>query len=261
MTLCAPTDFTPDDYKKGNFLQELTARKLISEITFKPTDRVLDIGCGDGKITFEISKLAKEGLVIGTDLNSEMIHSATKDYTSQTNNLGFMTMDGQKLIFQKQFDIIVSFNAIHWMPNQLEVLKGIWNALNPDGCCYLDVIIGGTCFDAFNSLQKHPKWKQYLSQEPIPLPIKSEYPSLLSRAGFQATITEQVVPVQFPSIEMFKQFIQGLPVPTSIPTNLKEEYTTDFLQAAVSLGGGLICNILRLVVQGRRRPEKLVAHL
>lgn len=44
----------------------------------KPTDRVLDVGCGDGKFTENF--LPAVEYVLGIDSSTSMIESATKEY-------------------------------------------------------------------------------------------------------------------------------------------------------------------------------------
>lgn len=39
-------------------------------------EKILDIGCGDGKITAELSHLVMDGNVLGVDLSSEMLRLA-----------------------------------------------------------------------------------------------------------------------------------------------------------------------------------------
>ena len=46
----------------------------------KPTDRILDVGCGDGKFTAEFSD--KVSFVLGIDASPSMVESARQDYGS-----------------------------------------------------------------------------------------------------------------------------------------------------------------------------------
>lgn len=55
------------------------ADKLLDTINFQPTDRVLDIGCGDGKFTARFSHAVS--YVLGVDSSPAMIEAAkTQDY-------------------------------------------------------------------------------------------------------------------------------------------------------------------------------------
>jgi trans-aconitate 2-methyltransferase len=49
------------------------AEEALSRIRIKGNERVLDIGCGDGKITAHIASLLPQGSVVGIDNSIEMI--------------------------------------------------------------------------------------------------------------------------------------------------------------------------------------------
>ena len=46
-------------------------------------------------------------------------------------NLRFEVADGRCLPFQNEFDLVVSFNALHWIPDQDAALSSIHSALFP----------------------------------------------------------------------------------------------------------------------------------
>ena len=55
------------EYEKHSQGQQKWARELIQKISLKGTEKILDLGCGDGKVTAEISKIVSEGSIIGVD--------------------------------------------------------------------------------------------------------------------------------------------------------------------------------------------------
>ena len=48
------------EYEKHSQGQQKWARELIEKISLKGTENVLDLGCGDGKVTADISKRSEE---------------------------------------------------------------------------------------------------------------------------------------------------------------------------------------------------------
>lgn len=56
------------------------AGKLLQYLDPKPTEKVLDIGCGDGKFTENF--ISDIDSVLGIDSSQSMIDSANKDYGS-----------------------------------------------------------------------------------------------------------------------------------------------------------------------------------
>jgi len=120
------------DYAGNSSSQLKWAQDLITKISFQKTDTLLDIGCGDGKITALLAKKLPHGSVIGVDASSEMIKAASSAYP-----LTFKQMDARDLKFENDFDIVFSNSTLHWIEDHHAVLKGIHKALKPNGKVYL----------------------------------------------------------------------------------------------------------------------------
>src|SRR4030095_15665404 len=103
------------------------------------SERILDVGCGEGKITAEIASRVPRGLVVGVDPSHDMIGFAQKHFTlaistgASLGNLRFEVADARRLSFKDEFDLAVSFNALHWIPEQDAALRAIRSALIPGG--------------------------------------------------------------------------------------------------------------------------------
>lgn len=54
--------------------------KLVQYLDARPTDKILDIGCGDGGFTNNF--IAKAGFVLGVDASPRMIEAAVEVYGS-----------------------------------------------------------------------------------------------------------------------------------------------------------------------------------
>jgi SAM-dependent methyltransferase len=75
--------WNPEVYEKSSSTQKKWAEEVISKIQIKGNERVLDIGCGDGKITAYIASLVPEGSVVGIDNSAEMISFAQSKFPNQ----------------------------------------------------------------------------------------------------------------------------------------------------------------------------------
>lgn len=71
---------------------------------------ILDIGCGDGKITAYLSKNTT-GIVLGIDKSESMIEYAKENHIH--SNLDFSVDDAENIKCDNKFDIVVSFNTLH----------------------------------------------------------------------------------------------------------------------------------------------------
>jgi SAM-dependent methyltransferase len=66
------------DYARHSAGQQKWALDLLDEIDLAADDVVLDLGCGDGKVTAEIARRLPLGRVLGVDLSADMIRHATE---------------------------------------------------------------------------------------------------------------------------------------------------------------------------------------
>ena len=122
------------DYAKNSQNQYQWAKELLPKLKLKGNEALLDIGCGDGKITAELAKCLPNGRAVGIDSSAQMINLAQKTFpNSDYPNLSFQVMDARKLLFQSEFDIIFSNAALHWIVDQKTVLQGVQRSLKTGG--------------------------------------------------------------------------------------------------------------------------------
>jgi len=124
----------PEDYHKSSSEQQKWARELIAKLDLVGNERVLDIGCGDGKVTAEIARQLPSGWVLGLDSSEKMIRFAQKSFPPEDiPNLAFRLGDAARLDFQSEFEVVVSFACLHWVIDHLPVARGIERSLKPSG--------------------------------------------------------------------------------------------------------------------------------
>ena len=65
--------------------------------------------------------------VVGVDLGPEFVAAARE------KGVNAQCMDGQKLLFNREFDAVFSNAALHWMTDPEAVIGGVHRALKPSG--------------------------------------------------------------------------------------------------------------------------------
>jgi trans-aconitate 2-methyltransferase len=109
-------------------------KDLISQLQLRGDEKVLDVGCGDGRITAEISQYLPQGYVLGIDCFPEIIEFAKSKFDMENYpNLDFQLGDARNLEFENSFDVIVSFAALHYIHDHIPVLTRFKEALKPSG--------------------------------------------------------------------------------------------------------------------------------
>jgi len=102
-------------------------RDLLTMLTPKPGERILDVGCGTGQLTADIAKAGAD--VIGLDVSPQMIKAARQNYP----DLRFEVADIAATSYDSKFDAVFSNAALHWVKNQEGAIKAIARALKPGG--------------------------------------------------------------------------------------------------------------------------------
>lgn len=82
---------------------------------------VLDVGCGNGSLTFDLSKKAKK--VVGIDLNQKYLEKA-KD-KNKAENIDYILGDAINYDFKEKFDAVVLSNVLEHIANRIDFLQKI----------------------------------------------------------------------------------------------------------------------------------------
>lgn len=117
-----------------------SARQVIAALDLQPTDRVLELGCGVGRIGREIAPHV--ALWHGTDISANMIEVA-RDRLSDHNNVGFTELNQSSLrpladaSFDKAYCVAV---FIHMDKEDFFLyLEELARVVKPGGLIYFDV--------------------------------------------------------------------------------------------------------------------------
>ncbi len=119
-------------------LQRNTASNSIAAVTVRGNERVLDVGCGDGYVTRLIGDRLPNGSVLGIDPSPRMIAAA-----QPSDNVRFEIGDVITMTFDSEFDLAVSFNALHWVHDQPTAYANIAAALHAGGRVVAQFVCAG----------------------------------------------------------------------------------------------------------------------
>jgi trans-aconitate methyltransferase len=179
------------EYSRHSTLQATLAEEQLGRLTLEGAERVLDIGCGDGKITAEIAARLPRGSVVGIDPSQNMIAFAVRHFGAPTRpNLRFEVADVRRLPYQEELDRVISFNALHWVPEQEAALRSIRTALVPAGQALLRFVPEGPrkCLeDVIEEVRHFVWWAGHFRsfQRPYGHFTPEEYQGLASQNGLR----------------------------------------------------------------------------
>jgi trans-aconitate 2-methyltransferase len=184
------TEWKASEYARISELQHAMAEEVLGLLDLKGNERVLDIGCGNGKNTSEIAARVPRGSVVGVDFSANMVAFAASQYGASHPNLKFQAADARHLPFGSEFDLVVSFNALHWVPEQELALRSIHAALKPEGRAQLRMVFRGerkSLEDVLQETCQSPRWQQYFtsSRDPYLHLSPEEYAALAQQNGLE----------------------------------------------------------------------------
>ena len=108
-------------------------QELLHKSGLTPSMKVLDLGCGNGIVSNQLSKLLKDGEVVGMDRSDELFNLASRKYLD-VPNLSFVKGDVYALPFQNEsFDFVYARFLFQHLVDPLKALLEIKRVLKPEG--------------------------------------------------------------------------------------------------------------------------------
>jgi len=221
------------DYAANSAVQLHWAREIIARLHLRGDEHILDIGCGDGKITAELARAVPQGLVVGTDASAEMIRFARKTFpAAQFPHLKFQIADARKILFTARFDLVFSNAALHWVDDHEAILHGAAAVLKPGGRLAVSCGGKGNAHDVFLALRpemRRKRWCLFFRKMPLPyfFYAPGDYEKWLPTAGFKIQHL-QLSPkdAHYAGAEGFATWLRTtwLPFIQRVPENLREEF-------------------------------------
>ncbi len=167
-------------------------RRLLDMLPLDGARRVLDLGCGVGRLLHDIEERAPRALVVGSDLTEGMLRLAPARFARAV-------MDGTRLGFAEEaFDAVVSAFALFHFPDPGRALEGVRRVVRAGGGVAIAVWGTSKAFPALDA------WNEELDAAQVPsdpaadgppdgedqVNSKQKITGLLAQAGFVDVLAE-----------------------------------------------------------------------
>jgi len=125
------------------------------EINSNKSQKIIDIGCGTGRHSIEMTKRGYN--VTGIDLSESQLNRAKEKAKAENLNIDFMKHDARKLPFKDEFDVAImicegAFPLMETDEMNYEILRNATNSLKTNGKFIFTTLNG--LFPLFNSVEK-----------------------------------------------------------------------------------------------------------
>lgn len=118
-----------DKYDENAFVQRITAEKLVSSLSQKKFDKILEIGCGTGILTKQI----EQNLVFQKYFANDIVEKSKNYIDGIISKNTFVCGNAQKIKLPYKVDLIISNAVFQWFENLDKVLEYYSSLLKIDG--------------------------------------------------------------------------------------------------------------------------------
>ena len=143
-------------YDNENFAQGTLGECdfIESEFAFDKQTRILDIGCGTGRHSIELTKRGYH--ITGIDLSDSLLKRAREKAAEQNLVIDFQKHDARQLPFNQEFDAVImlcegAFPLMETDEMNFQILQNAANALKPGGKLIFTTLNG--LFPLFHSVK------------------------------------------------------------------------------------------------------------
>ncbi len=182
-------EFDAEKYRRASSHQQGWGQRLIDELALLGSERILDMGCGDGRLAAALASRVPQGCVLGIDASRNMIEQAQQSHAAA--NLEFRLLDINDIDFQGMFDLVFSNATLHWIKDHRRLLSRVYRALASGGQVRFNFAGQGNCMNFIEVVRQTMAEESFAPcfrgfDWPWFMPGVAEYERLLATSRFAA---------------------------------------------------------------------------
>ena len=126
----APRDWNAASYQRVSAPLEAMGREVLDRLELRGGERVLDAGCGTGRVTAALAERVPRGRVIAVDGSPAMVAEARERLGPDVE---VFTADLLALELDQPVDAILSTATFHWIGDHDRLFERLFALLRPGG--------------------------------------------------------------------------------------------------------------------------------
>ena len=238
-------------------------KKVLARVSLRGDERVLDAGCGTGRLTRDLLESLPHGQVFALDVSQNMIDAA-RDYLQPDfgARVQFVRCDLLELAFDREFDGIFSTASFHWVLDHDRLFRNLYRALRP-GAWLIAQCGGGRnlarLLGRVHALIESPAYAKYFVDYPFPWEFSDAETAAgrLRLAGFTEVETSlEEAPTSFPNEIEYQRFVESVILRNHLPripdSASRENFLAELTRQAATDDPPFVLDYWRLNLQGRK---------
>jgi len=257
------TDWDAARYHRISDPQLAWGRAVTARLEPAAGERILDIGCGTGRLTAEIAA-RPEIRVVGLDHSAAMLQEAARHAATLKAPPMYVRGDGAALPFVDAFDAVFSAATFHWIPDHDRLFASVFTALRPGGRFIAQAGGAGNLDRLYTRARRLMRSAQYAGHfvswaEPYHFENASDTKERLDRAGFtEIDVSIVEAPVPFRTPDLYSEFVAAVCLRHQVQ-RLPEMQGAGFMQQITDLAAEddppLTLDYWRLNIAARKAPR------
>jgi trans-aconitate 2-methyltransferase len=125
-----PREWDAETYERVSAPQEAWGRDVLDRLDLRGDERVLDAGCGTGRVTALLLERLPRGEVVAVDGSEAMVAAARERLGGRAE---VFRSDLLELSLEKRVDAILSTATFHWIADHDRLFARLLDVLEPGG--------------------------------------------------------------------------------------------------------------------------------
>lgn len=262
------SDWDPELYNRFRAYRSEPFQWILERLELSPHESIVDLGCGSGEHTVELASRSHHGEAVGIDSSPAMIERAERLRTGLSEDLrarvGFVLGDIRDFAPDRQYSLIFSNAALHWVSGHRNVFAACFRALVPGGRLVVQMPANEeeTAQVAIRQVADEEPWRSRLSGVASPsLTVEEpeQYRVMLAEIGFcevdayyhvfRHPMASPAEVIEWSRSTALKPFLDRLPAGSHSGFLAQLEAR---LRTAYGTNGALVFNFRRLFIWARK---------
>jgi trans-aconitate 2-methyltransferase len=257
------TDWDAERYHRISDPQLAWGRAVAARLVPAQGERILDVGCGTGRLTIELGT-APGTRIVGLDPSAAMLSQATAHKTSNSRVPPmYVQGDAVALPFAAAFHAVFSNATFHWVKDHDRLFRSVHTALAPGGRLIAQCGGGGNLrrlYSRARTLMAEPRYAEYFEgwKDPWLFEGTGATRRRLEAAGFTDIDVSLVpAPTSFDGAGKYSEFIEAVCVRHEVarlPGGKRQHFVTELTTMAAADDPPFTLDYWRLNISARKHP-------